>query len=84
MIDVKEIKHVELYTSVLYKNYYAVDIFVERGGMIFKIRYPYNLQSVAENAVRAMKNKQQQDIPTPDYKPCIWAVGFIDYNKRSK
>ena len=76
MINVNEIKQIEgFYKSVLYKNYYAVDVLVERGGIIFRLRYPYNLQDRASQALRAMKNKQQQDIPEPDYKPCIWMVG---------
>lgn len=78
-INVQEIKSVELYTSLLFKDYYAVDVFIERGGIMFKIRYPYNLKSVAQRAMFAMQNKKQQDIPTPDYKPCIW---MVDDNKR--
>jgi len=82
MIKVQEVKSVELYTSLLFKDYYAVDVFVERGDVMFKIRYPYNLQSVAEVAAQAIKNKQQQDIPTPNYKPCIWMVEPV--NKRAR
>jgi len=82
MINVQEVKSVELYKSVLYKDYYAVDVLVERGGIMFKIRYPYNLQYAAERAACAIRNKQQQDIPTPNYKPYIWAVGFA--NKESR
>ena len=82
MINVNEIKKVDcLYTSQLYKNYYAVDVFIERGGIIFKLRYPYNLQDKAKQAMRAMQDKRQQDIPEPDYKPYIWMVGA--YNQKA-
>jgi len=75
MIDVNEVKSViGIYTSQLYKDFYAVDFLVERGGKFFKIRYPYNTETKAESALNAIKNKQQQDLQQPDYRPYIWLM----------
>ena len=75
MIDVNEVKAViGTYQSQLYKDFYAVDFLVERGGKVFKIRYPYKTEIAAENALRAIQNKKQQDLQQPDYRPYIWIM----------
>ena len=82
MIDVNEVKEVlGMYTSVLYKDFYAVDVLVERGSMIFKIRCPYNAKYKAEQAILAMAAKKQNEIPEPDYRPLIWIVGGVKNTK---
>lgn len=76
MINVNEVKSViGIYQSKLCKNFYAVDFLIERGGYVFKIRYPYNAKINACRAMRAIKNKKQQDLPQPDYRPYIWLMG---------
>ena len=71
MTDFKQIKHIEgLYKS---KNVYFIDVLIERGGMEFRIRYPYQLQNKAKLAMNAMK--AGQPIPKPDDRPSIWLVG---------
>ena len=70
MINVNEVKKViGTYQSQLYKDFYAVDFLVERGGVLFKIRYPYNKEIKAEKAKTALQNKKQQDLEEPDYRP---------------
>ena len=75
MINVNEVKSViGIYKSQLYKDFYAVDFLVERGGKVFKIRYPYKTEVAAENALLAIKDKKQQDLQQPDYRPYIWIM----------
>lgn len=75
MINVYEIKQVfGMYTSQLCKDFYAVDVLVERGNIVFKIRCSYNTKHMAEYALLAMGAKLQNEIPKPDYKPLIWIV----------
>jgi len=82
MINVKEIIEIDgIYISALWKDFYAVDVFVKRGELIFKIRYPYNTRDKAQQSMRAMKAKNQQDILIPDYKPFIWFAGYTNKEK---
>ena len=75
MINVNEVKAViGTYKSQLYKNFYVVDFLIERGGNVFKIRYPYKTEVAAEKALCAIQNKKQQDLQKPDYRPYIWLM----------
>ena len=74
MINVQEIKKVEGIHK--YKDVYIVDVLFNRNGIWFKIRYPYKLQSSAQQAITAMKIKQQSEISAPDFKPCILVTGY--------
>jgi len=75
MIDVNKIIKIEgIYKC---KNVYSVEFIIERAGMGFRIAYPYSLKSTAQQAVNAMKTKQQQNIPVPNDKPYIWFVGRV-------
>lgn len=83
MINVNEVKSIIcIYTSVLYKDFYAVDFLVERSGKIFKIRYPYKTLDRAESAMQAIKDKKQQDLQQPDYRPYIWLMVENKVRKR--
>ena len=83
MVNVNEVKSViGLYQSVLYKDFYAVDFLVERGGKFFKIRYPYKTQSRAEEAMKAINEKKQNDLQMPDYRPYIWMM--VENKSRTK
>ena len=82
MINVKEIIKVEgIYISALWLDFYAVDVLVKRGNLVFKIRYPYNTKAKAQQSMHAMKSKKQQDILIPDYKPFIWLAGYVTKEK---
>jgi len=75
MIDVNKVEYViGIYTSVLYKDFYAVDFVLKQGDTVFKIRYPYKTKFAANAALQAIKNKQQQDLREPDYKPYVWIM----------
>ena len=75
MINVNEIKElIGLYKSQLYKDFYAVDVIVERNGILFKIRCPYNTELKAQQTMKAITEKQQQHIVEPDYRPYIYLV----------
>lgn len=77
MINVKEIIKIEgIYISALWRDFYAVDVFVKRGEFVFKIRYPYNTRDRARQSMQAMKSKIQQNVLEPDYKPFIWSAGY--------
>ena len=83
MVNVNEVKSViGLYQSVLYKDFFAVDFLVERGGTLFKIRYPYQTQDKAQSALQAIKNKEQQNLQEPDYRPYVWIM--VESNKVRK
>ena len=71
MINVNEIIAVNgIYISQLYANWYAVEVLVQRGNNIFRIRYPYKLIDDAQNVLNQIKQKQQ-NIKVPDYRPVI-------------
>lgn len=75
MIDVNEVETLlGIYKSQLYKDFYAVDFLLKRGGCVFKIRYPYKTKEKANVAFEAIKNKQQKDLLQPDYRPYIWLM----------
>ena len=83
MIDVNNVKSViGIYRSQLYRNFYAVDFIIERGGYVFKIRYPYTTENRANNAMVAIKNKQQQSLIQPDYRPYVWIINETKLRKR--
>lgn len=76
MVDFKNIKKVEgIYSSILYKDYYSLDVLVERGNFLLRVRYPYNTKEKAREALRAARMKQQ--IPEPCYRPSVFIIGNI-------
>ena len=79
-MDVKTV--IGLYQSQLYKDFYAVDFLIDRGGKIFKIRYPYKTRDRASCAMQAITDKKQQDLQQPDYRPYIWLMVENKANKR--
>ena len=82
-IKVNEVKKIiGTYQSQLYKNYYAVDVLVERGGLCFKIRYPYNTKDKVQGAINAIQNKKQNDLQRPDYLPCVFIQQQNNVRKR--
>ena len=75
MIDVKQIKEIEgLYKN---KDFYFVDVLIERGFMVLRVRYQYKLEAQARLAKTALQDRKIQDIPEPDVKPSIFAVGGV-------
>ena len=83
MINVNEVKElIGLYKSQLYKDFYAVDVIVERSGLLFKIRCPYNTELKAQQTMNAITEKKQQNIVKPDYRPYVWIM--VESNKVRK
>lgn len=71
MINVDEVVATNgIYISQLYKNWYAVEVFVLRGTNLFRIRYPYKSIDDATLVLGQIKQKQR-NIKAPDYRPVI-------------
>ena len=80
-INVNEVKEIiGTYKSQLYKNYYAVEVLVNRDGLLFKIQYPYNTMDKVNKAMTAIQNKKQQELQQPDYSPLV----FIQRQKQGR
>lgn len=71
MIDRKEVFHINgIYTSVLFKDWYAAEFLVQRGGRIFRMRVPYKTRAAAAQTVDYL-NGRASSHPAPDYRLVI-------------
>ncbi len=70
-IDKKEILKVNgIYTSALWKDWFAVEVLVCRDGRVFRLRYPYKTMERAKQMLRYL-NGNASDAVMPDYRPII-------------
>jgi hypothetical protein len=53
--------------SQLYKNWYAAECIVNRGGRFLRLRYPYRTPSGAMQMISYLQGKRV-DFPRPDYQ----------------
>lgn len=71
MIDRKEVFHINgIYTSVLFKDWYAAEFLAQRDGRIFRVRVPYKTRAGAAHVVDYL-NGRASSYPAPDYRPMI-------------
>ena len=59
-----------VYRSQLYSNWFAAQIIVMRGDSYFRIRYPYNSEEKAKQAIDFFNNKIPV-LPQINYKAII-------------
>lgn len=65
------------------KNLHFVDVFFQRGVLVFKIVLAYNTKAKAEQAMQSMQSENQQEFLAPDYKPYILFVGDVDIDLKN-
>ena len=66
-----------VYTSNLWKNYYAAQFVVKQGGVKFRVRMPYKTEKEAHCALKSVM--QTGWAPAPAYRPLIH---MLDKNGR--
>ena len=56
-----------IYISQLYKNWYAAECIVYRGGCFLRLRYPYRTSNGAMQMSSYLRG-MRDDFPQPDYR----------------
>lgn len=73
-INKKEIFKINgVYTSALWKDWYAAEFFVHRDGHVFRLRIPYKTKVCAQQMVQYLKGNMSK-APAPDYEPHIHII----------
>ena len=63
----------KIYTSVLYKNWFAVEFIEQKGAQQFRIRLPYNTRCRAEQMLNHLRENVGSAL-VPDYRPHIHMI----------
>jgi len=73
-INKKEVFKINgVYTSALWKDWYAAEFLVRRNGHVFRLRIPYKTKVHAQQMLQYLNGKTP-DAPMPDYRPLIHII----------